>query len=96
LEEYHKYLERIKTVRECPLDGKKVLIKWNLKLKKNCEEKLKELEEYLTKKKYHEKRLEEEKREGAKKKKAVKPKKKGQKEEEDEKPLFFDFMSILD
>ena len=41
LEEYHKYLERIKTVRECPLDGKKVLIKWNLKLKQNCEEKLK-------------------------------------------------------
>jgi len=27
------------------------MIKWNLKLKDNCEDKLKELDEYLTKKK---------------------------------------------
>lgn len=33
------------------------MIKWNLKLKENSEEKLKELEEYLTKKKEEEKRL---------------------------------------
>lgn len=58
MEEYQKYLERVKTVRECPLDGKKVMIKWHLKLKENCEEKLKELEEYLAKKKEVEKRLE--------------------------------------
>ena len=81
LGEYHRYLERVKTVRECPLDGKKVLIKWHLKLKENCEGKLKQLEEYLSKKKELEKRLQEEKKEGAKKKKTVsKPKKKGQKE----------------
>ena len=96
LDEYHRYLERVKTVREYPLDAKKVMIKWHLKLKENSEEKLKELEEYLTKKREQEKRLQEEKKEGAKKKKAAKPKKKGQKEEEEEKPLFFDFMSLLD
>ena len=57
LDEYHRYLERVKTVREYPLDAKKVMIKWHLKLKENSEEKLKELEEYLTKKREQEKRL---------------------------------------
>jgi hypothetical protein len=48
----------MKTVKEYPLEGKKVMIKWNLKLKDHCEDKLKELEEYLAKKKEEEKRLE--------------------------------------
>lgn len=48
---YFKFLERLKTVKEFPIDGKKLFIKFNLKLKENCEDKLKELEEYLQKKK---------------------------------------------
>lgn len=35
------------------------MIKWHLKLKDNCSEKMKELEEYLAKKKEAEKKLEE-------------------------------------
>jgi hypothetical protein len=30
-------LERLKTVKEYPLDGKKILLKWHLKLKENSE-----------------------------------------------------------
>lgn len=83
LEQYHRFLRRIKTVRECSLEGKKVLVKWNLQLKPNCEEQLVELQEYLVRKEEEARRMEEEKKnEGAKKKKAAKPKKKGQKEEE--------------
>ena len=33
LDEYAQTLERVKTVREYALDGKKVLLKWHLKLK---------------------------------------------------------------
>lgn len=44
LQEYHHLLERLKTVKEYPLDGKKILLKWHLKLKENSEEKLKELD----------------------------------------------------
>ena len=86
----------MKTVRQCSLEGKKVLVKWNLQLKPNCEQQLEHLQQYLVRKEEQAKRLEEEKKnQGAKKKKTMKPKKKGQKEDE-EKPLVFDFMSILD
>lgn len=51
LTNYFEFLERMKTVKEYPLDGKKILIKSELKLKENCEQELKELEEYLQKKK---------------------------------------------
>lgn len=33
LNTYHRFLERMKTVKEYPVEGKKVMIKWNLKLK---------------------------------------------------------------
>ena len=37
---YFKFLERLKTVKEYSIDGKKLFIKFNLKLKENCEDKL--------------------------------------------------------
>ena len=41
----------MKTVKEYPLDGKKIFFKFELKLRDNCEEQIKELEVYLQKKK---------------------------------------------
>lgn len=49
--QYFGFLERMKTVKEYVLDGKKILLKFDLKLKDNCEKEMKELEEYLLKRK---------------------------------------------
>lgn len=47
----------MKTVNEYSLEGKKVFLKFNLKLKDNCEKQLQELSEYLIKKEEEKKKL---------------------------------------
>lgn len=75
---YFRWLERLKTVKEAEVEGRKILLKVELSLRSGGEARLPEMREYFDKKKEYEKKLEEERKEqeGKDKKKPKKAAKK--------------------